>query len=247
MYPLDEQMIEVELDAGGRVVKHRLARPTKTQLIERESRVRNEEVTLDDNQVEPIYDDDNANARLYDECIRDVAGYDLGDGNLDWRPADDQIKTLMPSEHKIKAVAAMYLCTGRIEKAETNGHVEGFPLLGAMEIRVCLSLGDKAAPTSEITHILRRPNEGEWTAYRRGIQRTIQVRGTQLPRYKTTTNLAVACAFYDSLVTGIEGATLNGESYSQANRDAFLQAIDPIHKRVVARTFAEHWAADLSD
>jgi hypothetical protein len=247
LYPLDEKTIDIELDAGGYQVKHRLARPTKTQLVERESRVKNEEITLDESQVETVYDDDGANVKLYDECIREVAGYDLGDGSLDWRPVDEQIRTLMPSEHKIKAVAAMYLCQAHIDKAATNGHVEGFRLLGAMETRIALTIGDRAAPAYEIVHILRRPNESEWTAYRRGIQRTIQVRGAQLPRYKTSTNLAVACAFYDALVTGIEGAILNGETYSPANRDAFLAAVDPIHKRVVSRAYAEHWAADLSD
>jgi len=247
LYPLDERTIEVELTAEGHHVRHRFDRPTKTQLIERESRVKNEEITIDDSQVENVYDDDNANARLYDACIRDVAGYDLGDGSIDWRPVNDELKALIPSEHKIKAVAAMYLCQGRVEKAATNGHVEGFRLLGATETRVVLSLGDRNAPAFEITHVLRRPNEAEWTAYRRGIQRTIQVRGAMTPRFKTSTNLGAATAFYDALVTGIEGATLNGEPYSAANREAFLQAIDPIHKRVITRAFAEHWAADLSD
>jgi hypothetical protein len=247
MYPLDEQTIEIALTAAGNEVRHRFARPTKTQLAERDSRVKNEEIALDDNQIETIYDDDGANVELWNECAKEIQGYDLGDGNLEWQAVTDAVRSIMPSEHKLKAVAAMYFCTAEVEKASRNGHSTGFALMGATEVKVRLVLGDKESAAYEIVHVLRRPTESEWTAYRRGIHRIVQVRGAKHPRFITHSNLNTAVAFYDALLTRIEGATLSGASFDASNRDAFVHAVDPIHKRVVARAFADHWGADLKD
>lgn len=243
MYPLDDQTIETSLTVAGITVRHKFNRPTKQQLIERDSRVRCEETTLDDGQIETIYDDDLANIRLWDETATEVAGYDMGDHNLDWVPVTEQVRSLMPSEHKIRAVEAMYLCSAVVEKASTNGG--GFPLMGATEVSVQLNIGDMDDPSYTLNHVLRRPTESEWTAYRRGIQRILQVRGTKHPRYMMQANLGTAVAFYDALLIRIEGATIDGQPFSAETREAFVRAVDPMHKRVITRAFADHWGADL--
>jgi hypothetical protein len=152
----------------------------------------------------------------------------------------------MPSEHKIKAISAMYLCSAEIDKSSQNGH-HGFRLMGATEVRLRLAVGEKDEPDYEVFHVFRRPTEGEWTAYRRGIQRVIQVRGTKHARFIAQANLPVSVAFYDALLTRIEGATLGGKEFDASSRDEFVRAVDPIHKRVIARAFADHWGADLQD
>jgi hypothetical protein len=245
MYQLEEQTVEISLEVAGVEVSHRFTRPTKAQLVERDNRIRHEEVSLDDNQTETIYDDDAANVGLWDACATHVKGYDTGAGSSDWTALTDELRAVMPSEHKIKAVGALYTCSAMVEKASTNGH--GFPLMGATEVKVRLSLGDASEPYAEVMHVLRRPTEGEWTAYRRGIQRIVQVRGTKQPRFITHANLGASTAFYDALVTRIEGATIAGAEFNASTREEFLRAVDPIHKRVIVRAFAEHWGADLKD
>jgi len=245
LFPLDERIHEIELVAAGSTVRHRLEHPTKSQLVERDSRIKNEEITLNDSQIENKYDDHTANAKLWDEIAREVAGYNLGDGNLDWRAIDDDLRSIMPLEHKTKAIVAMYVCTADIEKISLNGH--GFPLRGATETRVKLLIGDPEAPAYEMIHVLRAPTESEWMSYKNGISRFVQVRGAKLPRYITQSNLSVSVAFYDALLSRIEGVSIGGEEFEPGRRDEFVHAVDPLHKRAVVRAFAEHWSADLKN
>jgi hypothetical protein len=245
LFPLDERIHEIQLEAAGYVLRHRLENPTKTQLVERDSRIKNEEITLNDEQTESRYEDATANSRLWDEIAREIAGYDLGDGSTDWRPVDDDVRSLMPVEHKSKAIIAMYVCTAEIDKARMNGH--GFPLRGSSESRVRLAIGDPESPAYEMIHVLRAPTESEWTSYKNGMSRFVTVRGTRLPRYISQSNLAIAVAFYDALVSRIEGVSIEGQEFDPGRRDEFVRAIDPLHKRAVVRAFADHWSADLKN
>jgi hypothetical protein len=79
MFPLDEKFIETPLEAGGYTVWHRLERPSKAQQIERDTRIKSEEITHGE-RIETIYDDDHANIQTWNECAKAIKGYDLGNG-----------------------------------------------------------------------------------------------------------------------------------------------------------------------
>jgi hypothetical protein len=241
MYALDENVIEVELIAAGYNVKHKLRRPTKNELVERDSRIKASEVEVAKDQVESHYSEHLANARLWDAIAVQVFGYEVEAGNADWLPVDDAVRAAMPSEHKRKAIAGMYKMQVEIV-ASSNG--AGFKLMGSTEIRLKQIMGDPDEPYSELTHVLRRPSEAEWHAYDRDVIRVLQVRGARKPEVISQPNLQAAINLYDALLSRIEGATLGGEQFTIDRRDDFLASLDPLFKRFVIRKFADYWSAD---
>ena len=244
MFPLDEKYVETPLEAGGYTVWHRLERPTKAQQIVRDQRIKSEEITHGE-RIETIYDDDYANIETWNECARAIKGYDLGNGASphEWVELTDELRSLMPSEHKMKAAAALFYAKGVIDKASQNGG--GFRLLGATEISIKLELGNEDAP--QYTHVLRRPSESEWGAYHRSALKVYQVRGAKQPRWISNPNLTAAITLYDALLTRLEGVSLAGGEYDPDKREAFIQSVDPSHKRAVVRAFADYWSADLAN
>jgi len=238
MYPIDEQYLEIPVEQGGYVLWHRLERATKAQQIQRDTKIKTEEIAHED-KFETKVETDLANIYIWNECARAIRGYSLGNGHTpdEWIEITEEIRNVMPSEHKAKAATFMFDFDCRIEKANENGG--GFPLLGATEIRVKLDLPND---TPGYTHVLRRPNDSEWLGYKNKFNSVYQVRGSKVPHYFSNANLTAAITLYDALLIRLEGATLAGEEFNSDRREEFLKALDPAHKREVIRVFADYWS-----
>lgn len=241
---LDEREFEVYLVDDGTELPlgHRLRRPTKAELVEREQHVQFEQESASETETETRYDSERANRYLWDKVITHVSGYDIGDGVplAEWREINDLLRSLIPAPHKSRSIAGMYRSSVEIDHAQKS---QGFRLVGAIEVRVT----QKIASIYSVTHVLRRPTESEWLSYQGRAVRTLEVKGSKTSRVKYQTNLSAACDLYDALLERIEGVTLGGEEFRREQREGFISAVDAVWKQQVITAFANDYGAQLRD
>lgn len=252
-YPLDQTEITVNIKAGGKVLSHKLKRPTLAQLIEREDRISVQSQAVSDTEEAIIGDSDDevANAKLWDEIAVEVKGYRMANEPVDvvnnWRTTAE-LKKYIPAAHKSGAIRAMYQSTVELEKDDTEGFT-----LGAQEWTIRQTFGDPDFPAFLIRHRLRTPTENDRREFKRKATEVRFGRGSRRQTTKVLTRLKAYVDMYDLLVVGIAGATMNDqtwESYSAPNvagLGGFIAAVDPIFKRQVVDCLMKEFDARVSD
>lgn len=244
LFPIDEQEFDVYLTDGGTELPlgHKLRKPTKAELVEREQHVSFEQESASETETETRYDSERANRYLWDRIVTYVSGYDLGDNKElgEWREINDLLRAQIPAPHKSRAITGMYRSSVSLDHSQKS---RGFKLIGAIEIRVKQELHGAFV----VTHVLRRPTESEWLAYQGRSVRTLEVKGSKKGMIRYQTNLSAACDLYDALLERIEGVSLYGEEFRPEQREGFLSAIDAVWKQQVITAFSNDYGPQLRD
>src|SRR5215216_954880 len=117
-YVFDAETTEIKINVAPQgkkplLVTHVLAKPTLDQLVrrEQESTYETEEVAKDEDVIRA--NDDKANANLYHSTVKQVQGYDFGDGvaTSQLREITEEQAKALPSPHKSAAVRGLYQIT----------------------------------------------------------------------------------------------------------------------------------------
>lgn len=224
LYKLDWESIEVTL-AKGRFT-HILRRPTAEQILKREDDLQQEIPIRPDGSYslpDPTLGE-AVDAKLYDEIVVEAQGY------------TDAVWDV----HKSHAVQAIYRREVELE--------EGADPFGE-EIAIIEEIGSGDLPDFTVRHVMRRPSQSELDSYRRKSAAGSQIkpgkRGRQV--LVTKSNLKHLIPFYDLWLVRVEGATVGGETFTDATRADFLAAVDPLIKRRVVAELAEAISAALRD
>lgn len=246
LYELDYDFVDVELIVGDKKKKrltHRLRKPTFEELHRRFQLVVNEEINQSDGETEPIYNDEKANVYLYDALVQGVQNYRLPSNDAEgWTYSADEIRKMMPTPHKSKAIAGMYISSAAlIEETEDDGM---FPLIGAAEIGIELEIAEQF----KTRHFLQAPTEAQWSALQSKRVQTRQKRGEKRPHFSYQINIAPARDFYDQLLVRMEGVKLrSGAEFSSTDRQSFVANLDALFKQMVVNEFCDYWGGRLRD
>ncbi len=221
-YKLDWQETEIDFGKGR---SHTLRRPTVEEVLDREKELQTEiPVGRDGSYQLPDPTANEANdAKLFDKIVIASAGY----------PGD------VPEQHKATAIAGLY---------QREIYVDEDHDLNQEEIPVLEEIGSGDEPDFTVLHLMRMPAEGELKLYRRkstGGEIKPGKRGRQI--FKTSSNLKTAMSFYQQWLLRVDGATVDGQTYSDENRPAFLAHVDPLIQRQVVNAVVEAVTAKLSD
>jgi hypothetical protein len=253
IYQLNAPFREVEfMVQGGRVkVAHRLLKPKFHQLKDRESKIKNEAITVSKDEIRSVYSEREANAWLWDEIVTHIKGYDIGDGDIDgWREVE-MLKRAIPNAHKIAAVEKLYAISARLPEVKEEEEPGGFRLVGASDVEVILEIGAEKDPDFVIYHRLRMPGESEWNKY---LMSNSEVREVKTPgsrdkqrRVKVLKNIRADVELYDLIFQDIRGAQVRGSDYTPEKRDLFLPEIDALHKQVVVQALGESFQIELGN
>ncbi len=240
LYSFDAETIEIHfIGLPGKMVFHRLRRPTLDELIQRDQGSTFEMVEVSKREDQLISDEDAANAKLWEKIVLAVKGYK---GFADWRELADTEKAQMRPGHKATAVKAMYTAH---YKTETSDDEIG---LGGDVWVVKQMIGpDPDKPAFTIYHHLREPAESEYRKFKRSASNTSQTRGSRKAHLRVSSNLKTYVELYDTLVEEIQGGTVDGQTFTSQNRMRFLASVDPVWKRQVIQTLMSTLEADLTD
>jgi hypothetical protein len=215
-YPLDWSTTEVKLGKGR--FRHVLRRPTAEQIFKRDEDLQQEVPIRPDGSYslpDPTAND-TVDAKFYDEICESNSGFET---------------TELSAFQKSAAVHALW-------KREIYIGDDQDPF--ADEVVVLDEIGSGDDPDFVISHVLRQPKTSELDSYRRKSAANSHVkpgkRGRQI--LVTRSNLKSLAAFYDLWIVRIDGATVEGQTWSENDRTGFLAMVDPIVKRkVVAELF----------
>jgi hypothetical protein len=241
-YAFDAQEFEIELEAKrGETTyhfAHRLRRPTRAELLERDRAITYEVIEVDSRQDVINFDVEGANARLWDRIAVAVKGYDFGDNAAaaDWHPVGESERQHMLGTHKSRVVLGLY--QDETEPVEEDG-------FSLDTIRIRQTFGTVQA--SEVLHFLRMPTEAERLKFKSRSTQTQFIRGSRKRHETIRSDLKSFVGFYDALILDIQGATVADEPYSTGRRSAFLNAIDPMWKRSVVQSLINSLEANLRD
>lgn len=221
-FPLDWETTEIKLGKGRSAT---LRRPQPGEVLEREEALQTEipvgrdgGYALPDPTVNEAVD-----AKYFDLVKVAVTGYD-GE---------------MPEQHKAAAFNGLYIREIYVD--------EDFDISDTV-VRVLEELGSGDEPDHTIVHLMRPPTESEIKLFRRKSSRgelKPGKRGRQ--KFVTSSNLKTAMGFYSQWLTGMEGATVQGQTFSEAERAAFVHHVDPLIQRQVVNAVVEAYTAKLSD
>lgn len=240
LFPLDQAEFEVAISTPNLTLRHRLRKPTLAELIERDQQTPYETEEVSSGEDRLNIDDEGPNAKLWDKIAVSVTGY-RGHGLVvnQWGEITAEIAALIPSGHKSAAIRGLYQASFEIEQADEE---EGFALGGGY-YPLKQTFG-----AYEIRHNLRAPTEAERRDFRRKASETRFARGSRKIKTKLLTNLKAYVALYDALFVSIDRAVISGEPFSHSGqRQAFLDAIDPIWKRGAVDCLMRSFEASLSD
>lgn len=226
-YKLDWADQDVKL-AKGRFV-HTVRRPTADEILERENELQAEiQINKDGGYSMPDPTaSEEVDARYYDLIVQKVTGY-----------AHDQA---VPEMHKSAVFQGLYRREVEIDEA--------CDVLAGGEIAVIEEIGSGAVPDFTLRHILRSPTEAELKTYRRRASATSEIKQGKRGRQVLTTrsNLRNAMQHYALWLVRIEGASVKGEAFTDANRAAFIAAVDPLIQRRVVAEVADAFSGGLLD
>jgi hypothetical protein len=244
LYPFDLEFIAVSFNARPnsetpKIVWHKLRKPTLQQLKDRESQVKNELITVSSREDEDRTDETVANANLWRKLIVTVKGYK---GAPDWRELSDAEKDGMKPGHKSRAIAQMYMGACLVEAGEDDD-----VSIGAETWTIRQEIGARREPDFIVRHSLREPSQGELEKFKGSAARMSYVRGSKKPHRKFNTNLQSYCDLYDAILLSIDGATVDGKTFSPETRKAFLLQIDPIWKKKIIETLMDTLEGQSSD
>lgn len=227
LYKLDWADMDVKL-AKGRFC-HTLRRPTTDEVLARENDLQAEiQINKDGSYAMPDPTaTEEVDARYYDQIVQQVKGY-----------AHDKA---VPELHKSAAFQAMYRREVEVD--------EDCDVLGSDEIAIVEEIGTGAVPDFTVRHIMRPPSEAELKTYRRRANATSEIRQGKRGRQvlSTRSNLRNSMQHYALWLVRIEGASVAGEAFTDANRAAFIDAVDPLIQRRVVAELADAFAGGLLD
>lgn len=224
LFKLDWETTEIDL-AKGRFV-HTLKRPDPELIAKRDEELQTTIPIGKDGSYsmpDPTLNDE-VDAKYYDAIAVSATGY----------AAD------VPELHKAKAFQGLYL-----REVSVDEDADIF----ADEVPVIEEIGGGVMADFTITHVMRQPAESEVKAYRRKMSVTHEVKPGKRGRQSlvSRSNLKLAMQYYSLWMLRVEGATVNGETYSTENRDAFLATVDPLIQRQVVTAFANAITNELLD
>jgi hypothetical protein len=244
LYPLDQQEIELQITAGNLTLQHKLRRPELEQLEERDSQTPlvSEEVSNSEDRF--LFDDEWANARLWDKVAAHVKGYRLsGYSAKEWIPISPSIAALIPSGHKATAIRGMYAVTSELEQDEEEGFA-----LGSTTYIVKQKFNEYI-----IRHYFRPPTENERRDFRRRSSETRFRRGGRKAHTTLLNKLRPYVELYNALILDVDGIKIgdepmnNGSMAVSGNRDQAIALMDPIWKRSAIDALMRWFEASLSD
>ena len=258
LYPLDRAEFTIEIKAGKHTLRHKLRKPTLSELIERENDSFYETEAVSDSEEKVNAEDEAANGRLWNKIAVSVQGYKLH--RDDPTPQDafvavsDQYRAAIPASHKATAVRGLYQFTTEIE---TTGDEDGFVLSGDTWT-IKQTIGGADDPAYIIRHILNTPTEAQRREFRRKASDVRFSKGSKRIKTKVVTHLRAHVELYDALMQGVEGVTVENGAHFNAmesgsnikptiRHDALKGLIDPIWKRSVIDTLMREFEAGLSD
>lgn len=224
LFKLDWETTEIDL-AKGRFV-HTLRRPDPELIAKRDDELQTAIPIAKDGSYsmpDPTLNDE-VDAKYYDAIAVSATGY-TGE---------------IPELHKAKAFQGLYLREVAVDEDAD---------IFADEVSVVEEIGGGVVPDFTITHVMRQPSESEIKAYRRKMTGTSEIKPGRRGRQSlvSRSNLKIAMQYYSLWMLRVEGATVNGETYSSENRDAFLATVDPLIQRHVVTTFANAITNELLD
>lgn len=165
-------------------------------------------------------------AAIYDQIAERATGY----------PENQEV----PRHHKALAFKGLYQ-----REVEVDPDADLF----GDEIPVIDEIGSGIEADFVIRHILRQPTQSELNSYRRKSSATNQVkpgkRGRQI--VATRSGLKNAAMFYDLWLVRIDGASVDGQGWSNDNRAAFAAIVDPLLKKKVVEQLVAKLTDGLSD
>lgn len=225
-----EIIIPIKVRPGGRalIVKHRLRKPTFSELEIRDKKQTAESVTKGNEEIVEGAGS-GPDLELWGKLITGAQGYGYAatPNGADWLSDHDALK-LIPASHKLAAIRALHEADYEVLRADDDADVF---VLGATETRVKQTIGNYT-----IIHTLREMTEAERLDFERRSMQASFVRGKGKDvRTKIQPNLKAFVDLYDKLVTGITGAT--GDK----------SLLDPIFKRGVVNAVLSAEAAVMSD
>ncbi|MEZ5421854.1 MAG: hypothetical protein R2682_02010 [Pyrinomonadaceae bacterium] len=223
LYKLDWNDTEVRL-AKGRF-RHTLRRPDAELILQREREIPNEIPLRKDGSYsipDPTVTEET-DAKYYDQLVSETAGYDGRD---------------VPTQHKAAAFQGLYVREIFVDEDED---------LFADQVTVTEQIGPDDDPQFVIRHVLAVDERQLQKARRKFAAGHLEhdKRGRQ--KYVAEQNLSAAMEFYRSWLVRIDGATVNGETFSPATRDAFFETVDPLIQRKVVKTLVDEVCGRLLD
>lgn len=224
MYALDLKTIEVTL-ADGRYV-HVVARPSAEMILEREGEI-NQDIEIDKKGGYALPNPtelEEIDAKFYDRIVvTEATGYERA----------------IPELHKATVFQSVL---------ERNIYVaEGCDVYGD-EITVIEEVGSGDEPDFVIEHKLRGATEAKVKAFRRkNNNRKIDRARNGKQKLVQPSQLKPAMDFYRSLMTGMEGAKVGDQAYSDDVRETFLAHVNPLVQRAVVKAYIEELTGNLLD
>lgn len=224
LYALDWQQTTIDLGKGRRLT---VRRPTQAEIIARDAELQTEIPIGKDGSYQ--LPDPTANEAI------DAKYFDLlklGDEGYGYAGT-------IPEQHKSAAFNGLYTREIYVD--------ESFDFEAA-QVVVLEEIGSGVEPDFTVVHVMRQPSEAELKLYRRksaGGEIKPGKRGRQI--FKTSSNLKAAMSFYAQWLISVEGATVDGREYSDAERAAFIAHVDPLIQRQVVNAVVEAYTAKLSD
>lgn len=224
LYELAWDQTVIDLGKGRKLT---LRRPTPAEILERDAELQTEIPIGKDGgyQLPDPTLNEAVDAKYFDLVKVGEEGYGYA-GTI-------------PEQHKAAAFNGLY-------KREI--YVDESFDFAAAEIAVLEEIGSGIEPDYTIVHVMRPPTEAELKLYRRkssGGEIKPGKRGRQI--FKTASNLRAAMSFYAQWLTRIDGATVEGREYSDADRAVFIAHVDPLIQRQVVNAVVEAYTAQLSD
>lgn len=221
-YPLDWEKTTVKLGKGRSAV---LRRPTQSEVLARDADLLTEIPIGKDGGYalpDPTINDE-IDAKYFDQVKVEVTGYD-GE---------------MPEQHKAEAFKGLYAREIYVDEDFELSH-ETVPVIE--------EIGSGLEPDFSIVHVMRPPTEGELKIYRRKSSAgeiKPGKRGRQ--KFVTSSNLRTAMSFYAQWLVDLVGATVEGKTWTDENRAAFIAHVDPLIQRQVVGAVVDAYTAKLSD
>lgn len=172
----------------------------------------------------PFYSEWEANERLYDQIILEIAGVRLDSDDEfprdRFRVLPAEVISKLQFETKSAVITKLY-----------ESYCNVGPLTDDQDgRRVFQELSFRSVPYN-VVHSLRKPTEEESQEFRNTIVKGNFAQDEEEQEIiQMHLDLSVATAFYDSLLLGVENATVNGKEFSAETRSAFLTAINPVYK-----------------
>lgn len=201
---------------------HNVRRPSRAELLQRELDSTTKTKPKGGGRSLIIINSDEADEALYDLIAETVGGYTADGMNV--AVTSDLLKRISGG-HKRAAINFLY--SGHA-KVEWKPEMAFFDYDASKPLRVIHEFGTREEPEYTIFWQMRRPDVLEKADYRLNSTQIYTGGGGRRAQSELVSNLEVSIRLFNRLFAGVEGAVLNGEAYTDAMRDEFLAAIDPV-------------------